>query len=140
MKRGDKAVPGSGPAYAGLSAWRGNAEINVDYLLFDSWFTTNRFVRSVRRRGVHIIAMAKDFNGLHFLTARGVNYKEEISTDTSLSGEEIVKIYGKRWTVEVFFKACKSVLGLSNEFQTRSYDSLIAHSGIVFLRYMMLSF
>ena len=32
------------------------------------------------------------------------------------------------------------MLRLGKEFQTRSYDSLVAHTSIVFLRYMMLSF
>jgi hypothetical protein len=63
-----------------------------------------------------------------------------LCTDTSVPDEEIVRIYGKRWSIEVFFKACKSVLRLSKEFQTRSYDSMVAHTSIVFLRYMMLSF
>lgn len=30
-----------------------------------------------------------------------------ICTDTSLSEEEIIRIYGKRWKIEVFFKTCK---------------------------------
>ena len=63
-----------------------------------------------------------------------------LCTDTSVPDEEVVRIYGKRWSIEVFFKACKSVLRLSKEFQTRSYDSMVAHTSIVFLRYMMLSF
>ena len=36
-----------------------------------------------------------------------------ISTDVSLSEEEIIRIYGKRWDIEVFFKVCKSYLNLS---------------------------
>jgi len=32
------------------------------------------------------------------------------------------------------------MLRQGKEFQTRSYDSLVAHTSIVFLRYMMLSF
>lgn len=32
-----------------------------------------------------------------------------ISTDTSLSEEEIIRIYGKRWDTEVFFKVCKKL-------------------------------
>lgn len=63
-----------------------------------------------------------------------------LCTDTSVPDEEVVRIYGKRWSIEVFFKACKSMLRLGKEFQTRSYDSLVAHTSIVFLRYMMLSF
>ena len=62
-----------------------------------------------------------------------------ISTDTSISAEEIVRIYGKRWNIEVFFKTCKSYLKLAKETQVRSYDSLVAHTSIVFMRYMMLS-
>ena len=63
-----------------------------------------------------------------------------LSTDIFISEEKIIEIYGKRWDIEVFFKITKSYLGLSKEFQTRSYDSLIAHISIVFIRYMMLSY
>lgn len=38
-----------------------------------------------------------------------------ICTDTGLSEEEIIRIYGKRWDVEVFFKSCKSYLKLVKE-------------------------
>jgi len=31
-----------------------------------------------------------------------------ISTDAALCEDEIIRIYGKRWNVEVFFKVCKS--------------------------------
>lgn len=62
-----------------------------------------------------------------------------LSTDIELSEEEILRIYGKRWDIEVFFKMCKSYLALSKEFQGRSYDMLIAHTVIVFLRYIMLA-
>ena len=33
-----------------------------------------------------------------------------ISTDINLSEEEIIRVYGKRWDIEVFFKSCKSYL------------------------------
>ena len=62
-----------------------------------------------------------------------------ISTDISLPDEEIVRIYGKRWDIEVFFKMNKSFLKLGKEFQSRSYDSMVAHTSIVFTRYIMLS-
>lgn len=62
-----------------------------------------------------------------------------ISTDISLSDDEIVRIYGKRWDIEVFFKMNKSFLKLGKEFQSRSYDSMVAHTSIVFTRYIMLS-
>ena len=62
-----------------------------------------------------------------------------ISTDTQLSEEEIIRIYGKRWDIEVFFKACKSYLNLVKEYRGISYDAMNAHVAIVFSRYMMLS-
>ena len=62
-----------------------------------------------------------------------------LSTDTSLSEEEIIRIYGKRWDIEVFFKSCKSYLRLVKECRSTSYDALNAHTAIVFTRYMMLS-
>lgn len=67
------------------------------------------------------------------------NWLALISTDISLSDEEIIRIYGKRWDIEVFFKMNKSFLNLAKEFQGRSYESMIAHTTIVFTRYIMLS-
>ena len=62
-----------------------------------------------------------------------------ICTDTSLCEEEIIRIYGKRWQIEVFFKTCKSMLNLIGECHSLSYDALTAHIAIVFLMYMLLS-
>lgn len=62
-----------------------------------------------------------------------------LSTDTELSNEEIIRIYGKRWNIEVFFKTTKTCLKLAKEFQGRSYDSMVAHTTIVFCRYIMLA-
>ena len=62
-----------------------------------------------------------------------------ISTDTGLDENEIIRIYGKRWGIEVFFKVCKSYLHLSKECRAISYDAMTAHTAVVFTRYMMLS-
>jgi hypothetical protein len=61
-----------------------------------------------------------------------------LSTDTTLTAEEIVKLYGRRWDIEVFFKMAKSFLNLAKEFQSRSFDALVAHSTLVCCRYIML--
>jgi hypothetical protein len=61
------------------------------------------------------------------------------SSDVTIDGEEVVRIYGKRWDIEVFFKMCKSHLQLAKEFQGRSYDAMVAHTTIVFCRYIMLA-
>ena len=62
-----------------------------------------------------------------------------ICTDPNLSEEDIIRIYGKRWQIEVFFKTCKSMLNLVGECHSLSYDALTAHVAIVFTRYMLLA-
>lgn len=62
-----------------------------------------------------------------------------LSTDLELPGEEIVRLYGKRWDIEVFFKMCKQHLKLVKEVQIRNFDGLIAHTSIVIARYNLLS-
>ena len=62
-----------------------------------------------------------------------------ISTDIDLDEDEIIRVYGKRWDIEVFFKVCKSYLNLSKECRSMSYDAMTAHTAVVFTRYMMLS-
>lgn len=62
-----------------------------------------------------------------------------LCTNPDLSEEEIIRIYGKRWQVEVFFKTCKSTLNLIGECRSLSYDALTAHVAIVFTRYMLLA-
>jgi hypothetical protein len=63
-----------------------------------------------------------------------------LSTDTTLADDEIVRIYGKRWDIEVFFKMAKQHLKLAKEIQCRDFDALIAHTSIVFMRYMFLAY
>jgi hypothetical protein len=63
-----------------------------------------------------------------------------LSTDIQLSDAEIVRIYGKRWDIEVFFKMAKQHLKLAKEIQCRDFDALIAHTTIVFMRYMFLAY
>lgn len=62
-----------------------------------------------------------------------------ICTDMELDEKEIIRIYGKRWDIEVFFKTCKQMLKLESECKSLSYDALTAHVSIVFTRYMVLS-
>lgn len=57
----------------------------------------------------------------------------------TISEDEVIRIYGKRWDIEVFFKVCKSYLRLSKECNSISYDAMTAHSAVIFTRYMMLA-
>lgn len=53
--------------------------------------------------------------------------------------EEIIRIYGKCWQIEVIFKTCKSYLKLISECHSLAYDELIAHVTSAFVRYMLLA-
>lgn len=57
-----------------------------------------------------------------------------------LPDEEIIRIYGKRWDIEVCFKMLKQHLRLEKETQLRDYDGLVGHVTVVMIRYMFLSF
>ena len=61
-----------------------------------------------------------------------------LTTDVALEAEEIVRIYGMRWSIEPFHKMIKSLLKLGKEFEGRSYDMMISHTTIVFSRYLIL--
>jgi hypothetical protein len=61
------------------------------------------------------------------------------STDVSLSEDEIIALYGKRWDIEPYHKILKSCLHLTNEFQLRSFDAIVAHAAIVLTRYIFLA-
>ena len=158
-----------------------NAGIVADYVLMDTWFTTEPMIQSVMALGLNVIGMVKQlkqrycFNGkeytlpelqkfvryngesnifgsLYVTTKNGIsvkivfvrnrNKKSEclyiLSTDTMVSDSEIVRIYGNRWSIECFFKTSKSFLKLGTEFQCRSYNAMISHTTIVFVRYILL--
>lgn len=57
----------------------------------------------------------------------------------SLDENDIIRIYGHRWEIEVFFKTCKSNLLLRKEYHGLSYDGITAHVALVFSRYMLLA-
>ena len=63
-----------------------------------------------------------------------------LSTDLNLSDEEMIRIYGKRWNIEVMFKISKHYLKLDSELESRHFESIYAHSAIVYLRYIMLAY
>ncbi len=63
-----------------------------------------------------------------------------LSSKIDLADEEIVRIYGKRWDIEVFFKMMKHYLNLERETQLRDFDGIIGHITIVMSRYVFLAF
>lgn len=70
---------------------------------------------------------------------KGSKWLALLCTDLSLPDEDVVRIYGKRWDIEVFFKMAKHYLKLDSEVQVQDFDSIVAHSSIVMIRYIFLA-
>lgn len=166
------------------------AGIRANYVLFDSWFSSPKVIRSMKELGLDVVAMVKKSSKIHYrfqgrtcsckeifrcckhrrgrsryllsvpveicggdedaapIAAKLVfvrnrsnrkDYLVLLSTDTSLTEDEVIALYGKRWDIEVFFKTCKSVLKLTKECRSLSYDAMCAQTAVVFMRYMFLA-
>ncbi len=165
------------------------AGIHANYVLFDSWFSSPKVIRSMKELGLDVVAMVKKSSKIHYrfqgqmrsckdifqsckhrrgrsryllsvpveigaeddtapIAAKLVfvrnrsnrkDYLVLLSTDTSLTEDEVIQLYGKRWDIEVFFKTCKSVLRLTKECRSLSYDAMCAQTAIVFTRYLFLA-
>lgn len=63
-----------------------------------------------------------------------------VSTDLELTPEQIIELYGRRWSIEVAFKAQKSYLGLKNESQAHDFDTCNAFMVIANIRLQLMEF
>lgn len=159
-------------------------KILVDYILFDSWFTSMSLIKKLLsiNMSVNIIGMYKynsklvidgkeltikqlrkyqsklkrsrsmklyyfqyiaEIDGVKvkvFITKRGVNgaWHTIISTNTNLTFTRTMEIYNIRWSIEVFFKEAKQLLGLGKS-QSTNFDVQIAQTTITMIQYLLVS-
>jgi len=75
-----------------------------------------------------------------FLSKRGVNgaWHTILTTNTKLSFKKTMEIYSTRWTIEVFFKEAKQLLGLG-KCQSTNFDVQVAQTTITMVRYLLIS-
>ncbi len=75
-----------------------------------------------------------------FLTRKGVNgaWHTILSTDTNLTFNRMIEIYNIRWTIEVFFKEAKQLLGLGKS-QSTNFDVQVAQTTITMIQYLFVS-
>jgi len=127
----------------------GMVKDNKQRYTFDNRILTLKELYSmlpVKRKGSEIIgsAVVRTKQGIpaRLVFVQNRNNRSEwlavLSTDTTLPDDEIIRIYGIRWSIEVFFKSAKSLLKLGKEFHCNNYDSQVAHTTIVFTRYLLL--
>ncbi|MDA3907222.1 MAG: transposase [Bacteroidales bacterium] len=159
-------------------------KISVDYILFDSWFTSMSLIKKFLsiNKNVNIIGMYKynsklivegkelsikqlrkqstkvkrsrsmklyyhqyiaEIDGVKvsvFITKRGTNgaWHTIISTNINLSFVKTIEIYNIRWTIEVFFKEAKQLLGLGKS-QSTNFDVQVAQTTVTMIQYLLVS-
>ena len=159
-------------------------KIHVDYILFDSWFTSMSLIKKLLsvNKSVHIIGMYKynsklvidgkeltikqlrkyrskikrsrsmglyyfqyvtEIDGVKvnvFITKRGVNgaWHTIKSTNTKLTLIRTMETYNIRWSIEVFFKEAKQLLGLGKS-QSTNFDVQIAQTTVTMIQYLLVS-
>lgn len=92
------------------------------------WYTET--VLSMKKVGLVKLVLLKN-------RKNGRKYRVLVSNDMTLSGEDIIKYYKKRWDIEVFYRDCKQHLGLG-DYQVRGLEAVVIHLQIVFLAYTLL--
>ena len=65
-------------------------------------------------------------------------WKVFLCTDLSLSFIKMMQLYQIRWSIEVFFKESKQLLGLG-KCQSNDFDAQIAHTTMVMIGYILLT-
>ncbi|WP_286171353.1 IS4 family transposase [Lentibacillus populi] len=127
----------------------------IHYTYEGESYTLNKLYKKVRKKRGRakilasiVVGLGHDDENGNEIQARIVFVRDRnrskkwlalLTTNLAHTEEDAIRIYGKRWEIECFFKVVKSHLRLAKEFQCQSYDSMTAHTTIVFLRYMMLS-
>ena len=121
----------------------------VLYRYNGQWVRLSKLYRLLRKRPgrakilTSVVTKTKKDQQIKIVFVRHRHKKRQwlaiVSTKVDLPDEEIVRIYGKRWDIEVFFKMMKHYLNLEREAQLRDYDGMIGHITIAMSRYIFLA-
>lgn len=120
----------------------------VFYLHQDQWVTLGTLYSKLKKRPgkarilASVVVKTKQEQKVKIVFVRHYHKRSWlaiISTKIDLADKEIVRIYGKRWDIEVFFKMMKHHLNLEKEAQLRDYDGIVGHTTIAMVRYIFLA-
>ena len=115
-------------------------EKSVKQLL--DWCKRNKKIkrsRTIKARYAELIVEYKGYTmKLFFSQFNDRSWNVLITDNRVMTFAEAIKIYTKRWSIEVFFKETKQHLGLGKD-QSRDFDAQIASFTCVFLVYIMVS-
>jgi len=99
--------------------------------------------RRCRKLGLYYKEAIVGFKGKQiklFFSKQGKNgkWKVFITTNVSLSFIKMIEIYQIRWSIEVFFKEARQLLGLGN-CQSNDFDAQIADTTITLIQHILLT-
>jgi hypothetical protein len=118
--------------------------------LYNDGMYTHKQIRNLtgkpkrcRKLGFYYTEALVSFKGKQlklFFSKQGKNgkWKVFLCTDTKLSFIKMIEIYQIRWTIEVFFKESKQLLGLGR-CQSNSFDAQIADTTITMVQHILLT-
>ena len=121
----------------------------VFYRYKGKWLTLGRLFSQIKKRPgrakilASVVVQTKHKQAVKIVFVRHRHSRKWLavmSTKIDLPDEEIIRIYGKRWDIEVFFKMMKHYLNLERETQLRDFDGIIGHITIAMSRYIFLSY
>jgi len=82
-----------------------------------------------------------DLGRLHVIFSRKKDERRIlglVTDDPKLSASQMIRTYDDRWSIEVFFKDSKQLLGLG-QYQNGSYEAAVTHLHLVCLAYALLT-
>jgi SRSO17 transposase len=82
-----------------------------------------------------------DLGRLHVIFSRKNNESKVlgiVTDDPKLSARQMIQTYDDRWSIEVFFKDSKQLLGLG-QYQNVSYEAAVTHLHLVCFAYALLT-
>lgn len=100
-------------------------------------------IKRNKRFNLYYIRTVVDWNGKKIALysirkGKKGNWKVMISTDISLNFTKTIELYQIRWSIEVFFKESKQMLGLGKS-QSEDFDAQIADTTITMIQYVLLA-
>lgn len=120
----------------------------VFYRYQDQWVTLGKLYTRIRKRPgkaqilASVVVETKQKQQVKIVFVRHRHKRDWlaiISTKIDLPSEEIVRVYGRRWDIEVFFEMMKHHLNFEREAQLRDYDGIVGHATIAMIRYVFLA-
>ncbi len=127
----------------GMYKYNSKVNINDKICTIKQLRKSKKGLKRSRKTGYYYMSFIGEIDGCSvkiFLSRKGKrgNWNTLITTNTRLSYNDIVQIYSIRWSIEVFFKEAKQLLGLGKS-QSTNFDVQIAQTTITMIQYLLIS-